>query len=87
MNTFYKQPDTKGHFGQYGGRYIGETLMPAVIELEQAFEKYWGTREFIYELDSLYKNYAGRPTPLFFAKKKPSCSIAIACAHPCPGIL
>ncbi len=68
MNTFYKQPDTKGHFGQYGGRYIGETLMPAVIELEQAFEKYWGTREFIYELDSFLKDYAGRPTPLFFAK-------------------
>jgi tryptophan synthase beta chain len=68
MIKLYKQPDTNGHFGQYGGRYIGETLMPAVIELEQAFEKYWGTREFIDELDSLYKNYAGRPTPLFFAK-------------------
>ena len=68
MNTFYKQPDTKGHFGQYGGRYIGETLMPAVIELEQAFEKYWGTRKFIDELDSFLKDYAGRPTPLFFAK-------------------
>ena len=68
MQKNYSQPDTKGHFGQYGGRYIGETLMPAVIELEQAFEKYWETKKFKDKLDSLYKNYAGRPTPLFFAK-------------------
>ncbi len=68
MNKFYKQPDINGHFGQYGGRYIGETLMPAVIELEQAFENHGKTKEFINELGWLYKHYAGRPTPLFFAK-------------------
>ncbi|MEN8211884.1 MAG: tryptophan synthase subunit beta [Thermodesulfobacteriota bacterium] len=57
-----------GHFGQYGGRYIGETLMPAVIELEHGFENHGKTKQFIDELNSLYKNYAGRPTPLFFAE-------------------
>ncbi len=68
MNNAYKQPDINGHFGKYGGRYVGETLMPAVIELEQAFEKYGKTREFTKKLDLLYKHYAGRPTPLFFAE-------------------
>ena len=67
MNDFYKQPDMNGHFGQYGGRYIGETLMPAVIELEHGFKKHGKTRKFNNELDSLCKHYAGRPTPLFFA--------------------
>ncbi|MCP4671642.1 MAG: pyridoxal-phosphate dependent enzyme, partial [Desulfobacula sp.] len=68
MDNFYGQPDINGHFGQYGGRYIGETLMPAIIELEQAFENHGKTKKFIDELGSLYKHYAGRPTPLFFAK-------------------
>lgn len=68
MNKNYRQPDKNGHFGEYGGRYIGETLMPAVIELEKAFENHGKTRKFIKELSSLYKHYAGRPTPLFFAK-------------------
>ena len=68
MITCYEQPDINGHFGEYGGRYIGETLMPAVIELENAFKKYGKSREFNGELALLYKNYAGRPTPLFFAE-------------------
>ncbi len=68
MDKVYKQPDINGHFGQYGGRYIGETLMPAVIELERGFKNHGKTKKFINELGSLYKHYAGRPTPLFFAK-------------------
>jgi tryptophan synthase beta chain len=68
MNKFDIQPDINGHFGQYGGRYIGETLMPAVLQLEHAFENHGKTKKFIDELGLLYKHYAGRPTPLFFAQ-------------------
>jgi tryptophan synthase beta chain len=68
MKQFSRLPDINGHFGEYGGRYIGETLMPAVLELEHAFEKYRNNPIFKNELDTLYNNYAGRPTPLFFAK-------------------
>lgn len=68
MNNAYQQPDMKGHFGPYGGRYVGETLMPAVIELTHAFETHGKTREFTKKLGLLYKHYAGRPTPLFFAE-------------------
>ena len=68
MNKYYKEPDSNGHFGQYGGRYVGETLMPAVIEIEHGFKNHGKTKKFISELNSLYKHYAGRPTPLFFAE-------------------
>ena len=46
MNKNYRQPDKNGHFGKYGGRYIGETLMPAVIELSQAFENHSDSRSY-----------------------------------------
>ncbi len=62
-------PDNNGHFGPYGGRYVAETLMPALIELESAYTKYLPKPEFQRELNSLLKNYAGRPTPIFFAKR------------------
>lgn len=60
---------SKGRYGQYGGQYIPETLMNAVGELEEAYEKYKKDPEFIAELDDLYKNYAGRPSLLYEAKK------------------
>ena len=60
-------PDKKGHFGEYGGRYISETLMPAVIELEQFYKKIKNDREFIKEFNYYLKNYVGRPSPLYFA--------------------
>ena len=59
----------KGRYGQYGGQYIPETLMNAVHELEAAYEKYSRDPEFIRELDDLMKNYAGRPSMLYFAEK------------------
>ncbi len=60
-------PDNKGHFGQYGGRFVPETLMPALIELEKAYKKYIKDRDFLDELKVLQKNFIGRPTPLYFA--------------------
>ncbi|MFQ5586062.1 MAG: tryptophan synthase subunit beta [Thermodesulfobacteriota bacterium] len=62
-------PDTGGHFGQYGGRYISETLMPAVLELEKAYLKLKSEKRFTKELTYYLKEYAGRPTPLYFAKR------------------
>jgi tryptophan synthase beta chain len=59
----------KGRFGQYGGQYIPETLMNAAIELETAYEFYKKDKAFCAELDALLKNYAGRPSGLYFAEK------------------
>jgi tryptophan synthase beta chain len=63
-----KVPDSKGHFNGYGGRFVPETLMPALIELEKAYKKYKKDKNFLEELHSLQKDYIGRPTPLYFAK-------------------
>ncbi|MEK7267419.1 MAG: tryptophan synthase subunit beta [Nitrospirota bacterium] len=59
----------KGYFGQYGGRFVPETLMPALIELEQAYLKYRKDKDFQKELAHLQKTYIGRPTALYFAKR------------------
>ncbi len=64
-----KLPDKKGHFGDYGGRYISETLMPAVIELENFYKGIRNDKAFIKELNYYLKNYVGRPSPLFYAKR------------------
>ncbi|WP_417090200.1 pyridoxal-phosphate dependent enzyme, partial [Eubacterium maltosivorans] len=60
---------TKGRYGQHGGQYIPETLMNAVIELEEAYEHYKNDPAFNAELNSLLKNYAGRPSLLYYAEK------------------
>src|SRR5947208_13018076 len=62
-------PNTHGRFGKYGGRYVPETLMPALLELEQAYLKARRDRRFQAELDRYLKLYVGRPTPLYFAEK------------------
>jgi len=59
----------KGYFGQYGGRFVPETLMPALIELEEAYKKYGRDKDFQGELTHLQKTYIGRPTALYFAKR------------------
>lgn len=64
-----KMPDQDGHFGLYGGRYIAETLMPAILELSAAYEKAKKNPDFATELSKLLNDYAGRPTPLYFAKR------------------
>ena len=60
---------SKGRYGEYGGQYVPETLMNAVHEVEEAYEKYKNDPEFNRELDDLLKNYAGRPSLLYEAKK------------------
>jgi len=62
-------PDEKGHYGPYGGRYVGETLMPALLALEEDYEKTRLLPAFKQELHRLLQNYAGRPTPLFHASR------------------
>ncbi len=64
-----KLPDKKGHFGQYGGRYVPETLMPALLELENAYAHYRHDREFKQEFAYYLRQYVGRPNPLYFAEK------------------
>jgi len=59
----------KGRYGEFGGQYVPETLMNAVHELEEAYEKYSKDEDFIKELNDLYANYAGRPSRLYYAKK------------------
>lgn len=62
-------PDNLGHFGVFGGRYVPETLMPALDELESNYKKIKNDRKFRNLLGYYLKNYAGRPTPLYFAEK------------------
>ena len=68
-NKTITTPDKKGHFGIYGGRFVPETLMPALIELEKAYGKCRKDKGFNDELKDLQENYIGRPTPLYFAKQ------------------
>src|SRR5579871_4601403 len=64
-----KENDVPGRFGLYGGRYVPETLMTALEELEREYEKAKRDKKFTAEFERLLKEYAGRPTPLFFAKR------------------
>jgi len=62
-------PDRRGHFGAYGGKYVSETLMPALLELEEAYKRFRNDREFKREFAYYLKEYAGRETPLYFAER------------------
>ncbi|MGQ7888357.1 tryptophan synthase subunit beta [Paenibacillus sp. WC2504] len=62
-------PDKHGRFGKFGGRYVPETLMNALTELEEAYKKYKDDPEFIAEVRYLQKQYSGRPTPLYYAER------------------
>ena len=62
-------PDRNGHFGQFGGRYVPETLMPALLELELAYNHYRNDKEFKEEFTYYMRQYVGRPNPLYFAEK------------------
>ena len=67
--TAVQRPDVFGRFGQFGGKYVPETLMPALSELEQAFYQYRDDPEFQQELQGLMRDYVGRPSPLYFAER------------------
>jgi tryptophan synthase beta chain len=61
--------NTKGHYGIYGGQYVAETLMPALIELEKAFDQAWADPKFHAEYQAILKDYVGRPSPLYLAQR------------------
>ena len=69
LNTYREGPDEKGHFGIYGGRYVAETLMPLILDLERAYGEAKIDPAFIQELDYYLEHYAGRPSPLYHAKR------------------
>jgi tryptophan synthase beta chain len=62
-------PDKHGHFGEFGGRYVPETLMPALLELEEVYRHFRSDRDFKKEFDYYLRQYVGRPNPLYFAEK------------------
>ncbi len=69
LNTYREGPDEKGHFGIFGGRYVAETLMPLILDLERAYGEAKDDAAFIQELDYYLEHYAGRPSPLYHAKR------------------
>ena len=68
-NSYTQWPNEKGYFGDFGGRYVSETLMPLIEEVEQEYNNVRNDSNFKKEFDYYLKNYVGRPSPLFFAKR------------------
>ena len=68
-NTYRGGPDPTGHFGIFGGRYVAETLMPLILEVEKAYDAAREDADFHGELAGYLKNYVGRPTPLYYAER------------------
>jgi tryptophan synthase beta chain len=68
-NTLRSGPDGRGRFGEFGGRFVAETLMPLILELEAAYEAARADSSFQSELDYYLKHYVGRPSPLWFAER------------------
>jgi tryptophan synthase beta chain len=68
-NSFRTGPDERGHFGLYGGRFVAETLMPLILELEQAYAEAKNDPLFRKQMDGYLKDYVGRPSPLYFAER------------------
>src|SRR6201993_1350296 len=69
LNSFRTGPDERGHFGIFGGRYVAETLMPLILELEKAYNEAKADPQFQGELRYLLTQYAGRPSPLYYAER------------------
>jgi len=68
-NSYRTGPDAQGHFGLFGGRYVAETLMPLILDLEKAYNAAKADPSFQAELDSFLEHYVGRPSPLYFAER------------------
>jgi tryptophan synthase beta chain len=68
-NSFRNQPDERGHFGQFGGRYVAETLMPLVLDLEREYRAAQQDPAFAAQFDDLLEHYVGRPSPLYYAER------------------
>ncbi len=67
-NTYKSVPDASGHFGKYGGRFVAETLIPLILEVEKAYKNIKKKKKFISEFKKYLKDYVGRPSPLYFAE-------------------
>ncbi len=68
-NSFRNQPDDRGHFGQFGGRYVAETLMPLILDLEREYDAAKVDPAFHAQFDDLLEHYVGRPSPLYYAER------------------
>ena len=68
-NSYRAQPDERGHFGEFGGRYVAETLMPLILDLEREYRAAQADPAFAAEFDDLLEHYVGRPSPLYFAPR------------------
>lgn len=68
-NSFRSGPDERGHFGLFGGRFVAETLMPLILDLEKAYAEAKDDPQFRAEMDGYLKNYVGRPSPLYYAER------------------
>ncbi|UYV38595.1 tryptophan synthase subunit beta [Rhodobacteraceae bacterium D3-12] len=69
FNSFMNGPDEKGRFGNYGGRFVSETLMPLILDLEAEYDRAKDDPDFWAEMDDLWKHYVGRPSPLYHAER------------------
>ena len=69
VNTLKAGPDENGRFGEFGGMFVSETLMPLILELNNQYENAKTDPLFWTEMDDLLKNYVGRPSPLYFAER------------------
>ncbi len=69
LNTYRGGPDEYGHFGMFGGRFVAETLMPLILDVERAYDAARGDASFQAEIDYYAKHYVGRPSPLYFAQR------------------
>jgi len=69
FNSFMTGPDENGRFGDFGGRFVSETLMPLILQLEAEYEKAKTDQSFWDEMDDLWANYVGRPSPLYYAER------------------
>lgn len=68
-NTYASQPDARGHFGMFGGRYVAETLMPLILQVEEAYAGAKSDPAFQREFEYYLKHYVGKPSPLYFAQR------------------
>ncbi len=69
LNSYRIGPDERGRFGDFGGRFVSETLMPLILDLEAEYERAKTDAVFQGEMDNLWKHYVGRPSPLYFAER------------------
>ena len=69
LNTYRAGPDERGHFGIFGGRYVPETLMPLVLDVERAYAAARADPDFQRDFDDRLRHYVGRPSPLYFAER------------------